>query len=237
MSIKENLRRIEQQIEDATQEAKRTVNSVTLLAVSKAHKINKIEEAFKAGQKTFGESYLSEALPKIEALQQLEIEWHFIGPVQSNKTKALAEHFDWVQSVDRVKIARRLNDQRPEQLQPLNVTAQIDLFNEQSKQGASDAEIFDLLAFINEQPRLKLRGIMSIPPKQTSPEAQKQQFDAIFTLFKKAKQQFPDMDTLSMGMSGDMITAIASGSTMVRVGTALFGQRPDNWKQQLKGNQ
>ncbi|WP_144392334.1 YggS family pyridoxal phosphate-dependent enzyme [Pleionea sediminis] len=236
MSIAENLRQIEQQIEDATHKAGRAVNSVTLLAVSKAQKINKIEEAFKAGQKLFGESYLSEAIPKIASLKEYPIEWHFIGPIQSNKTKEIASHFAWVQSVDRIKIARRLSEQRPENLGALNITAQINMFDESTKQGASITEIYDLLDFINQQPNLNLKGLMSIPPKQSSEAAQKQQFHKLQELFHRIKSTYSGVDTLSMGMSGDMISAIEEGSTMVRVGTALFGARPENWKQQLKGN-
>jgi len=236
MSIKQNLHQIEQQIEDATQKAQRTINSVTLLAVSKAQKINKIEEAFAAGQKLFGESYLSEALPKIDALKHLNIEWHFIGPIQSNKTRDIAEHFQWVQSVDRIKIARRLNEQRPDHLPPLQVTAQINLFQEHSKQGAALEQLDELLHFIDQQPKLCLRGLMSIPPRQSDPALQRQQFQTIQQVFQQSRAQLNQLDTLSMGMSDDMIAAIASGSTMVRIGTALFGARPDDWKQQVLGS-
>ncbi len=233
MSITTNLQQIHQQINDATLKAQRAANSVTLLAVSKAQKINHIEEAFNAGQKLFGENYLSEALPKIAALQNLPIEWHFIGPIQSNKTRDIAEQFSWVQSIDRLKIARRLNEQRPDHLPPLNVTVQVNLFNESTKQGATAEELPELLAYVAEQPKLKLRGMMCIPPKQQDPHRQLQQFIEVKQAFDAYLAQYPQMDTLSMGMSGDMNSAIAAGSTMVRVGTALFGERPANWKQQI----
>ncbi len=237
MSITNNLHKITQQINDATLKAQRAANSVTLLAVSKAQKINHIEEAFNAGQKLFGENYLSEALPKIDALKQLPIQWHFIGPIQSNKTRDIAEHFQWVQSVDREKIARRLNDQRPDELPRLNVTVQLNLFNEATKQGANTNELSELLAFIAEQPKLELRGLMCIPPRQTKPEFQSEQFNKVKEIFDFYRAQYPQMDTLSMGMSGDMQSAISAGSTMVRIGTALFGERPANWKQQLQNQQ
>lgn len=237
MSITNNLHKITQQINDATLKAQRAANSVTLLAVSKAQKINHIEEAFNAGQKLFGENYLSEALPKIDALKQLPIQWHFIGPIQSNKTRDIAEHFQWVQSVDREKIARRLNDQRPDELPRLNVTVQLNLFNEATKQGANTNELSELLAFITEQPKLELRGLMCIPPRQTKPELQSEQFNQVKEIFDFYRAQYPQMDTLSMGMSGDMQSAISAGSTMVRIGTALFGERPANWKQQLQNQQ
>ena len=231
LSITENLQRVRSQLNDATRKAHRSINSVTLLAVSKAQKINHIEEAFKAGQKAFGESYISEALPKIAALADYDIEWHFIGPIQSNKTKDIANHFSWVQSVDREKIARRLNHQRDDSLPPLQVCAQIDLFDESSKKGASESQVDELLSFIDAQPKLVLRGIMAIPPKQSETSLQKQQFAKIADTYQKAAARYPSMDTLSMGMSGDLLAAIEEGSNMVRVGTGIFGARPDNWKQ------
>ncbi len=235
MSITSNRERILKQIEDATLSAQRTANSVTMLAVSKAQKINHIEEAFNAGQKLFGESYLSEALPKKEALARLGIEWHFIGPIQSNKTKDIAANFSWVQSVDREKIARRLAEQRPDNLPPLNICAQINLFDEATKQGTSTNQVDDLLSFIASQPKLSLRGVMAIPPPQSNHQKQLDQFQKIAAVYQQLQNQFPTLDTLSMGMSADMEAAIRAGSTMVRVGTALFGKRPDNWKELIKG--
>ncbi len=235
MSIAKNLNSLKQQIEDATAQAQRAINSVTLLAVSKAQKIKHIEEAFQAGQKLFGENYLSEALPKIEALKHLPIEWHFIGPIQSNKSRDIAENFDWVQSIDRMKIARRLNEQRPEGMPPLKVCLQVNLFNEETKSGTSEQELEELLSFVSECDRLSLRGLMAIPPPTDDPQIQRQQFQQIAKTFHIVKHTYPAMDTLSMGMSGDMLSAIKSGSTMVRVGTALFGQRPADWKQEIKG--
>jgi len=236
MTIADNLHQVQQQIEDASKKASRTANSVTLLAVSKAQEINKIEQLYRAGQKLFGESYLSEAIDKITALQHLDIEWHFIGPIQSNKTRDIASHFSWVQSVDREKIAKRLNDQRPDDRPALQVLAQVNLFAEASKQGSDAASIESLLSFISEQPHLTLRGIMSIPPATADHGRQREQFAKVADVYQQMRMQFPSMDTLSIGMSGDMIAAIEQGSTMVRVGTALFGERPANWKQKLKAN-
>ena len=234
MTIADRLNIIRQQIEDATKSAQRASNSVTLLAVSKAQEINKIEQAYQAGQKAFGESYLSEAIPKINALMSSDIEWHFIGPIQSNKTKEIAQHFDWVQSVDRIKIARRLNDQRPEQMQPLQVLVQLNLFNEATKQGCTPEDLSELLEFIASQPNLCLRGLMAIPPRQQDITKQLDQFRSIEAAFNKVRLSYPEMDTLSMGMSDDMNSAIMAGSNMVRIGSALFGARPANWKSKVK---
>ncbi|NVJ50254.1 MAG: YggS family pyridoxal phosphate-dependent enzyme [Gammaproteobacteria bacterium] len=236
MTIADNLHQVQQQIEDASKMASRTANSVTLLAVSKAQEINKIEQLYQAGQKLFGESYLSEALGKIAALRDYPIEWHFIGPIQSNKTREIAQHFAWVQSVDRVKIATRLSAQRMPNQAPLNVLAQVNLFGESSKKGANREQLPELLAAIHELDNLTLRGIMSLPPATTDPAQQNSQFREINAVFKQFQNQYSTMDTLSIGMSGDMIAAINQGSTMVRVGTALFGERPPNWKERIKAN-
>ncbi|MCO7225269.1 YggS family pyridoxal phosphate-dependent enzyme [Pleionea sp. CnH1-48] len=233
MTIEQNLNKVNQLLQDAIEEANRTVNSVTLLAVSKAQKINNIGEAYAAGQKAFGESYVQEAVDKIQALREYDIEWHFIGPIQSNKTRDIAQHFDWVQSVDRLKIARRLNEQRPEELAPLNICVQVDLFAESSKQGATTEELKSLLDYVCDAPRLNLKGIMAIPPKQQDTAQQLKQFEQISQLFLDYQHQYPSLTTLSMGMSQDMTAAIAAGSTMVRVGTGIFGPRPANWKQQI----
>ncbi len=232
-SANQRLNNLKQSIEQATELAGRAAHSVTLLAVSKAQKINHIAELHAAGQTLFGENYLSEALPKIAALKDLNLEWHFIGPIQSNKTRDIASHFDWVQSLDRLKIAKRLNDQRPSSLPPLQVTLQVNLFSEETKSGTTEQALFELAKAVDAMPNLKLRGLMSIPPAQTECAKQKQQFEAIYTVFKQLQATYPDIDTLSMGMSGDMNQAIASGSTMVRVGTALFGERPADWKKHI----
>ncbi|NVJ60739.1 MAG: YggS family pyridoxal phosphate-dependent enzyme [Gammaproteobacteria bacterium] len=234
MTIDERFKTIRQHIEDATKSARRDSNSVTLLAVSKAQEINKIEQAYQLGQKAFGESYLSEALPKIEALSHSDIDWHFIGPIQSNKTKDIAENFDWVQSVDRIKIARRLNEQRPTKLGKLNVLVQVDLFEESTKQGCQLKDLDELLDFVVQQPNLHLRGLMAIPPRQSNTQQQLDQFSQIALVFENVKKTYPEVDVLSMGMSDDMTSAIAAGSNMVRIGSALFGERPANWKSKLK---
>ncbi len=190
---------------------------VTLLAVSKGHEVERIREAAAAGQEAFGENYVQDALPKIEALPQLE--WHLIGPLQANKTRAAAEHFDWVQTVDREKIARRLSDQRPVHRPALNVLIQVNVSGEASKSGVAPEQAEQLAAAIAALPRLRLRGLMAIPrPGDASG------FTRMKTLFDSLGPRF-GLDTLSMGMSDDLEAAIAAGSTMVRVGTAIFGQR------------
>ena len=190
---------------------------VTLLAVSKGHAIELIREAVAAGQNAFGENYVQDALPKIEALPQAE--WHLIGPLQSNKTRAAAEHFDWVQTLDREKIARRLSDQRPAHRPALNVLIQANISGEATKSGVRAEDIEALAAAVAALPRLRLRGLMAIPqPGDASG------FSRMKALFDRLKPRF-GMDTLSMGMSDDLEAAIAAGSTMVRVGTAIFGER------------
>lgn len=194
------------------------VPEVTLLAVSKAQSVERVREAAAAGQTAFGESYVQEALGKIAALPGLE--WHFIGPLQSNKTRAAAEHFAWVQTVEREKIARRLSEQRPASLPPLNVLIQVNASGEPSKSGVAPAQVQALAASIAHLPRLKLRGLMAIP----EPGAPRERYRETKALFEALKDRF-SWDTLSMGMSDDMALAIAEGSTMVRVGTAIFGAR------------
>lgn len=192
---------------------------VTLLAVSKGHAVDRIKEAVAAGQMAFGENYVQDALPKIEALPQLE--WHLIGPLQSNKTRVAAERFDWVQTLDREKIARRLSDQRPVHRPALNVLIQVNVSREASKSGVRPEQARDLAKAIAALPRLRLRGLMAIPqPGATS------DFSRMKALFDELKDEF-GMDTLSMGMTDDMEAAIAAGSTMVRIGTAIFGKRAE----------
>ena len=192
---------------------------VTLLAVSKGHGVQQIREAIAAGQEAFGENYVQDALPKMDALQDLQLEWHLIGPLQSNKTRLAAEHFDWVQTLDREKIARRLSDQRPVHRPPLNVLLQVNVSGEDSKSGVPPEEAERLAAAIAVMPRLRLRGLMAIPRSGDTAG-----FSRMKALFDRLKAQF-GMDTLSMGMSDDFEAAIAAGSTMVRVGTAIFGAR------------
>lgn len=193
--------------------------TVTLLAVSKGHGVQRIREAAAAGQKAFGENYVQDALPKIDALRDLQLEWHLIGPLQSNKTRLAAEHFDWVQTLDREKIARRLSDQRPVHRPALNVLIQVNVSGEGSKSGVLPEEAERLAAAVAVMPRLRLRGLMAIPPAGDTAV-----FSRMKALFDRLKRQFR-MDTLSMGMSDDFEAAIAAGSSMVRVGTAVFGER------------
>ena len=212
-----------QQIEHACELAHRSKDDVELLAVSKTHPIEKLKEMYTVGQRLFGENYLQEALDKIEALKDLEIEWHFIGHVQRNKTKHLAEKFAWVHGVDRLIIAERLSSQREEAQIPLNVCLQVNIDEQDTKDGCQPEEVAELVQTISQLPKLKLRGLMVIPaPNNTDA------FTAAKSLFDQVKEKHAhpeDWDTLSMGMSGDMEVAIAAGSTMVRVGTALFGAR------------
>lgn len=191
---------------------------VILLAVSKGHGIDKVREARAAGQKAFGENYVQEALAKVQALPDLE--WHLIGPLQSNKTRAAAEHFAWVQTIDREKVAQRLSEQRPEALPPLNVLIQVNASGETSKSGVAPAQVEALAESVVRLPRLKLRGLMAIP----EPGAPRERYLEMKALFDALKTKF-GWDTLSMGMSEDLELAVAAGATMVRVGTAIFGPR------------
>lgn len=198
---------------------------VTVVAVSKQQPIAKMQDAFAAGLRHFGESYVQEALSKMATWQErTNVVWHFIGPIQSNKTKHLAEHFDWVQSVDRLKVARRLNDQRPSHLPPLNVLIQVNISGEPSKSGVHPDEVLPLAQAIRHLPRLSLRGLMTIP----SPNAPMDQWQSMLTLFQQLSTYVNTCDTLSMGMSNDYATAIRYGATMIRLGTALFGPRSSN---------
>lgn len=212
------------QIHTACQQAGRDEQTVQLLAVSKTHPAEILAEMYAAGQRSFGENYLQEALDKIEKLQDLEIEWHFIGHVQRNKTKHLAEKFDWVHGVDRLIIAERLSNQREDNQVPLNICLQVNIDGQDTKDGCQPEEVADLVAQISQLPKLRLRGLMVIPaPNNIAAFADAK---ALFEAVKMQHAKAEDWDTLSMGMSGDMTEAIAAGSTMVRVGTALFGTRP-----------
>ncbi|EOQ63149.1 YggS family pyridoxal phosphate enzyme [Acinetobacter calcoaceticus ANC 3811] len=212
-----------QQIQRACEHAQRAPENVQLLAVSKTHPSESLREMYAAGQRAFGENYLQEALDKIEALHDLEIEWHFIGHVQRNKTKHLAEKFDWVHGVDRLIVAERLSNQRLQDQSDLNICLQVNIDGQDSKDGCAPDEVAELVAQISQLPKIKLRGLMVIPaPDNTAAFADaKALFDAV-----KEQHAHPEhWDTLSMGMSGDLDAAITAGSTMVRVGTALFGKR------------
>lgn len=224
MSISQNLAQIQQQIESLSAQFQR--ENVRLLAVSKTKPVSAIEEAIQAGQKAFGENYVQEGVGKIAYFnQQADLEWHFIGPLQSNKTKLVAAHFDWIQTVDRLKIAQRLSEQRPADKAPLNVLIQINISDEASKSGIAPEEMLPLAKEIALLPNLKLRGLMAIPKPEHEPAQQKIALGKMQQLFNRLQTEFEGIDTLSMGMSDDMAAAIECGSTMVRIGTAVFGAR------------
>ncbi len=226
-SMQQNIDRVNNRITAAIESSGRT-DDVTLLAVSKTKPASQIRTAWECGQRHFGESYLQESVNKIQELADLkDIVWHFIGPIQSNKTRPIAEHYDWVHSVDRLKIARRLSEQRSDDLPPLNICLQVNISREDSKSGALPEEIISIAADVVSLPNIRLRGLMAIPQASESTEQQRLPFRQMAQLLKELQQQYPDaqLDTLSMGMSGDLEAAIMEGSTIVRVGTALFGAR------------
>ena len=220
------VRLVRNRIETATRDAGRSVDSVTLLGVSKGQSANSIRAVAEAGVRDIGESYLQEALGKIEELKDLPVTWHFIGRVQANKTRVIAGHFDWVHGVERLKIAERLSEQRPFHAPPLNVCLQVNIGGEESKGGVNVAELPALAAAVGVLPRLKLRGLMCIPPDEDDPTRQRMWFGAMRRALEELNVAGAGLDTLSMGMSGDFEAAIAEGATIVRIGTALFGERP-----------
>ena len=221
-TIANNIAKVAARIREAAQAAARNPDEVHLLAVSKTQPAAAIRQACQAGLHDFGENYLQEALEKQADLADLPLTWHFIGPIQSNKTKSIAEHFDWVHSVDRLKIAQRLSDQRPESLPPLNICLQVNVSGEASKSGCEPQDVPQLAQAIAALPRLRLRGLMAIPEPTDDPTEQRAAFARLRHL--QAELQM-DLDTLSMGMSQDLEAAIAEGATWVRIGTALFGAR------------
>ncbi|WP_457969079.1 YggS family pyridoxal phosphate-dependent enzyme [Pseudomonas sp. R4-84] len=221
-TIADNIAQVRSRIHAAEQAARRAEHSVHLLAVSKTKPAQALREAYAAGLRDFGENYLQEALGKQAELTDLPLIWHFIGPIQSNKTRAIAEHFDWVHSVDRLKIAQRLSEQRPAELPPLNICIQVNVSGEASKSGCAPADLPALASAISTLPRLTLRGLMAIPEPTDDRAEQDAAFAAVQRL--QASLDLP-LDTLSMGMSHDLESAIAQGATWVRVGTALFGAR------------
>jgi pyridoxal phosphate enzyme (YggS family) len=216
---------LRKEIREALEHHHRQPCSVTMLAVTKTIPCSIIQQAIDAGQYLFGENYVQEALSKINAITHPELEWHFIGPTQSNKTKEIASHFSWVHSVCRTKIAERLNDQRPEHLPPLNVCIQVNIDNEPQKVGVLIDEVTPLATCISRLPRLKLRGLMTIPATRTDFQQQRKPYHALRNVFEHLQGQGFQIDTLSMGMSNDWEAAIAEDATIIRVGTAIFGKR------------
>ncbi len=221
-TIAENIAKVGERIREAAQASGRDFASIGLLAVSKTKPSAAVREAFAAGIRDFGENYLQEALEKQVELNDLPLIWHFIGPIQSNKTKAIAEHFAWVHSVDRLKVAQRLSEQRPSNLPPLNICLQVNVSLEPSKSGCAPDELTALALAVSQLPNLCLRGLMAIPEPTEDVAAQR----AAFARLRELRDGLPmPLDTLSMGMSHDLHAAIAEGATWVRIGTALFGAR------------
>ncbi len=229
MSIAENISKIRLAIGQAAAQHGRNPASVLLLAVSKTFGAEAVIDAANAGQNAFGENYLQEALDKQQAVQTLRpdlaLEWHFIGPIQSNKTRPLAEHFAWAHAVDREKIARRLSEQRPSNLPPLNICLQVNVSGESSKSGVAPTEVLALAQAVATLPGLRLRGLMAIPEPAEDVESQRKPFALLRALQHQLTEAGIPTDTLSMGMSADMDAAIAEGATIVRIGTAIFGKR------------
>ncbi|BCM25739.1 YggS family pyridoxal phosphate-dependent enzyme [Methyloradius palustris] len=224
-TIADRLQAVRTSIAKAALKAGRNIDTVILLAVSKAHSATACQEAFASGQRHFGENYLQEAIQKQADLKNLPITWHFIGPIQSNKTQLIAQHFDWVHGVDRLKIAERLNAARPENMPPLQICIQINVSNEETKSGVSVEDAPMLADAISKLPHLKLRGLMAIPAPTNSVELQQKQFRIVSQCFDALVKQGYAIDTLSMGMSDDFEMAIVEGATIVRIGSAIFGAR------------
>jgi len=228
-TLQANLQGVHERITKAARGAGRAPDTIALVAVSKAFPAEAVAAALACGQTDFGENYVQEAVEKIARVRDLAPvtapTWHFIGPIQSNKTRWIAEHFDWVQSVDRLKIAERLSQQRPAERTLLNVLLQVNVSGEATKNGVSPAEIQVLARGVAALPRLQLRGLMAIPEPENEPGRQVEPLLRMKQLFEALRRDYPGCDTLSMGMSADLEAAVAAGSTMVRVGTAIFGER------------
>ncbi len=225
-NLPEQVRSVRQRIESAVQAAGRNVDSVTLLAASKAQPAQRIRALAQLGITNFGESYVQEGLQKQTTLQDLPLTWHFIGRLQANKTRPVASSFDWVHAVDRLKIAERLSEQRPFHAPPLNVCLQVNVGDESSKGGVASTDLPALAAAVAALPRLKLRGLMCIPPEEQDPSRQRAWFASVRRELESLNAAGAELDTLSMGMSGDLESAILEGATLIRIGTALFGPRP-----------
>ena len=223
--IQRNIANVRRRVSTAAEKVQRRADDITLMAVSKTRPVDEVRAAAAAGIHDFGENYLQEALEKIQASGNSDIRWHFIGPIQANKTRAIAEHFNWVHSVDREKIARRLSEQRPGSLPPLAVCLQVNVSLEDSKSGVAPAELPALARAVQGLPRLHLRGLMAIPAPTEDRAEQRAAFARIANLQRDLEDSIPAMDTLSMGMSADLESAIAEGATMVRIGTDIFGPR------------
>jgi len=229
-----HLHLIQEKIARCEQKYHRNAGDVALLAVSKTRTVDEIRTLAKLGQIQFGENYAQEAIDKMARITDLALIWHFIGPIQKNKTKLIAENFQWVHSLDREIIATRLNQQRPPGMATLNVCLQVNIDHESSKSGIAPSEVLEFAGFANELTNLKLRGLMAIPSAKNDQAQQEAVFKKMMLLFNKLKQNISSVDTLSMGMSNDFEAAIAHGSTMVRIGTALFGTRHTHYDNQLK---
>ena len=225
MKIIDNLDHIRNEISVAEKQFHRSASSVCLLAVSKTRNVNEIVEAINGGQRHFGENYCQEAVEKIDTIDRNDLIWHFIGPIQSNKTRQIASHFDWVHTVDRIKIARRLNELRPETLTPLNICIQINISGEASKSGISLDNVDSFLEELEQFKRLKVRGLMSLPAPASNFDEQRIPFSILKRKLGELSLSRPELDTLSIGTTQDMTAAIAEGATIVRIGTALFGSR------------
>lgn len=228
-TIQQNLQDVRSRIDAAAQGCERLPEEVTLLAVSKTKPVELIAQAIAAGQLAFGENYVQEGVDKIQYFAQqsagIGLQWHFIGPLQANKSRLVAEHFSWCHTVDRLRIAQRLSDQRPAEMPPLNILIQINISDEQSKSGIMLQALPELAAAITALPHLVLRGLMAIPAPETDYPQQLAVFGQMNEAFQALKQCYPQVDTLSMGMTEDMTAAISAGSTLVRIGTAIFGAR------------
>lgn len=228
-TVQDNLLNIKNEIKKIAKECGRDPNTIQLIAVSKTKPVEQIMEAINAGQLAFGENYVQEGIEKIQYFEKNmpnnDLIWHFIGPLQSNKSKLVAEHFDWMHTIDRFKIAQRLSDQRPNHMAKLNVLIQVNISQEASKSGVKPEEVTDLVKQIVALPNLNLRGLMAIPEIENDYDKQINVFTKMQQLLYSLQKDYPFMDTLSMGMSGDMPAAISAGSTMVRIGTAIFGAR------------
>ncbi|MDH3548274.1 MAG: YggS family pyridoxal phosphate-dependent enzyme [Gammaproteobacteria bacterium] len=225
IGVTENLRKIRDLLHFAAIEANRDPAEVRLLAVSKKQSLEKIREAYAAGQRDFGENFVQEGVEKIEAMAKDDLTWHFIGHLQSNKTRVVAEYFDWVHTIDKFKTARRLSDQRPDDLPPLNLCLQVNVDDEESKSGVTPEALPELAAACRDLPNIRLRGLMCLPAIRENLDEQRIPFAVLRKLAEKLRTGGVDTDTLSMGMTADFRAAILEGATIVRIGTALFGER------------